>query len=215
MTKPTLLALTKPEEGVRSPEIVDDSKLLGVYNAIQRFQLGELDSTTLAHTLDTFASVIRQIMFGENSTGSYLRYPPKSIEQIVADVSNLTSVVETNSNTIVLTASETVGQFSMVKLTGPDQMGLAQANNSLNAGAVGCMLESTKLTGEPGIVAVSGKRIQGILSGATFNTKYYLDPTIPGGITTVIPLNGVQLEIGRALNATDLLLDIKIPMIRH
>lgn len=212
MTKPGLLALTKPEEGVRAPELVDDSKLQGLLNVIDRLQVGEIDSVTLADTLDTFASVIRQILSGENPSGSYLRYPTKSIEQIVADIDAIDAVV--TNNTISLMSTETIPQFSMIKLTGNSAMGLAQANISANAKSVGCMISSTKAIGEIGSVAVSGTKVDGILTGALFGTRYYLDPTTPGAITPTVPTAGVQLEIGVALNANDLLLDIKIPFIK-
>jgi hypothetical protein len=215
MNKPNLLALTKPEEGVRSPELVDDSKLLGILNAISRLQVGEMDSETLADTLDTFASIIRQLMWGENPTGSYLKYPVKSIEQIVADIDALTASTEKNDNIIQLTASEAIPQFSMIKLTGNDLMGLAVASTSANSKTIGCMVSTAKSTGEVGDVAVSGQKVEGILSGATFGDKYYLDTVNPGLITTTIPLTGVQLEVGAALNETDILLDIKIPFIKN
>lgn len=213
--KPNLLALTKPEEGVRSPDLVDDSKLLGILDTINRLQTGEMDSVTLADTLDSFASIIRQILSGENPTGSYLKYPIKSIEQIVADIDALSEASAANDNTIPLTASEPVPKFAMIKLTGNNLMGLAVASTSANAKSIGCMISSAKAIGEEGVVAVSGKKIEGILTGATFGTKYYLDPLVPGAITTVVPLTGVQLEIGAALNETDLLLDIKLPFIKN
>jgi hypothetical protein len=213
MTKPTTLALTKPEEGARSPAIVDDSKLLGLLASIDRFQVGEVDSITLADTLDTFAAILRQIISGEDLSGSYLKYPVKSIDQIATDIADINTAID-RSNTVELTATVAINQFSFIKLSGNYSMDLAVADAPINAKSIGCLIDTTKNVGETGIVAVSGKVVEGILSGATYGTKYYLDPVVAGGITTTPPTNGVLLEVGVALSETDLLLDIKRPIIR-
>ena len=210
MSKPSTLALVKPEEGVRSPEMLDDSKLLGILNTIGRLQSGEIDSITLADTLDSFAAIIRQILTGEDVAGSYLRYPAKNLRQIADEL----DAIRENEHTVLLQATQPVSQFEFVKLSGNMSMDLALADNSLNAKTLGCLVSPNVAAGNSGRVGSSGKIIQGILTGASFGTRYYLSTTIPGAITPVVPLVGVLLEVGMALNATDLLLHVMRPIIR-
>jgi len=213
MSIPGSLALIKPEEGVRKPEMVDDSVLIGLTSVIDRLQVGELDAVTLADILDTFSSVLRQILSGDDLAGSYLRYPAKSIQEIANDITSINGNIS-KLHTLQLTATEAISTFKMIRLSANDSMGLAKADISANADAIGCMIDTNKAVGETGTVAVSGKRINGILSGASFGKRYFLSTSVAGGITDVVPGPGVQLEIGRAINATDLLLDIKLPLIK-
>jgi len=210
MSEPTQLALIKPEEGVRAPELLDDSKLLGVLDVITRFQIGEIDSVDLANTLDTFAAVIRQILCGESPSGSYLKYPAKSIKEM-SDLIDSLLQQEFRINTVELTALEPISRFDFVRVAGDYAMSLAVGDAPLHARTIGCLLVEDADVGDVGVVGVSGKVIQGILTNAHFGDKYYLDTSIPGKITNVVPMTKVQLEVGSALNSTDLLLDIKIP----
>lgn len=210
MSEPSQLALIKPEEGVRSPELLDDSKLLGILDVITRFQVGEIDSVDLANTLDTFASVIRQILCGESPTGSYLKYPAKNIQQM-SDLIDSLLLQEFKVNTVDLTALEPVQLFDFVRVAGDYSMSLAVGDAPLHARTIGCLLLEDAAIGDVGIVGVSGKVVEGILTGAHFGDKYYLDTSTPGKITHVVPISKVQIEVGSALNGTDLLLDIKIP----
>lgn len=210
MGEPTFYSLAKPEEAVRSPEMVDDSKLIGILDTIDRLQTGEIDSVTLADTLDTFAAIIRQILTGESVTGSYLRYPAKNLRQIADEL----DAIRDDVNTITLTAAETIAQFKFVRLSGNNAMALALADTSLNSKTLGCLLDTQKINGESGRVGITGRTVTGILTGASFGDRYFLSTTNPGAITTVVPTLGVQLEVGMALNTTDLLLHVKMPFIR-
>lgn len=126
MSGPGNQILTKPEEAIRRPADLDDSILLGLKVLQERIQCGDLDTITIADTLNTFASIIRQIISGDDDAGSYLEAPLTNLKQLAYDMAQIGTdtwvcTVPVLRGTPLATSSSTPGQLvPFTALMGPE-----------------------------------------------------------------------------------------------
>lgn len=116
-------------------------------------------------------------------------------------------------NSLELTADGAVAQKQLVRISGANMMKPAIADSLANAEVIGCYEGASLATSEVGNISLPGGKIEGLLSGATANTSYFLSGDTAGGVTTTPPTGSgaVVLRVGKALNATDLLFVVDQP----
>ena len=104
------------------------------------------------------------------------------------------------------TATDTVAVADPVYVNGNDTVGKATANTDAKARVIG-LIRSGSGAPPQSVEVVQAGPCAGVISGATFNTPYYLQAT--GGIGTSLPGGGNRVVlIGYAKNATDLVVRI-------
>lgn len=105
------------------------------------------------------------------------------------------------------TATDAIAVGDPVYANGVDTVGKALASSNATARVLGINRLGAGAAPQS-IEVVSHGVAAGVLTGATFNTPYYLQAG--GGIGTSLPGGGTRvILIGYALNATDLFVDIK------
>ncbi len=92
-TEPADLAMIKPEEGVRKPAHIDDSVLIGISTLAERIAAGETSTISLADVINTFSSILREIIAGTDDPASYLQKPETSLNKIAEDLAELGSAI--------------------------------------------------------------------------------------------------------------------------
>lgn len=104
----------------------------------------------------------------------------------------------------------TIGQVVYVKANG--HVDLARANAAGTSRVFGVVQDASIANAASGTIKHDGV-VTG-LSGLTAGTTYYLDPSTAGAITSTAPSTVGQYvtEVGTALSATELSLDIKSPI---
>lgn len=104
------------------------------------------------------------------------------------------------------------------------QVKRGQANAKATAKVVGLVYDASVASGASGSVAQGGiltgttaqwDAVAGTTGGLVFGTYYFLDPATPGKITATPPTTAGQVNvcIGSALSATELEVDIELPIL--
>lgn len=104
------------------------------------------------------------------------------------------------------------------------QVRRGQANAKTTAKVVGLVYDSSIAAGASGSIAQTGiltgttaqwDAVAGTTGGLAFGTYYFLDPASPGKITATPPITAGQVNvcIGSALSATELEVDIELPIL--
>lgn len=105
----------------------------------------------------------------------------------------------------IATAADNLTAGQPVYISAADTVDIAQADTD-NLSFVSGLNVSPVTTGNPATIVFFGI-IPDALSGATAGTIYYLDTS--GGITTTLPSLGNIVQVGFALNSTDLFVQIQ------
>lgn len=111
-----------------------------------------------------------------------------------------------------------------VYMFGNDSFKKAQANGSTTKDVVGLVAATSIANGASGAVTIDGvmtattaqwDAVTGQTGGLTFGTRYYLDPSTSGKMTTTAPTTVGQyvVEIGVALSTTEMKVDVKSPIL--
>lgn len=109
---------------------------------------------------------------------------------------------------------------SPVYMSAADHVNLAEANAAATASVIGLVQATSINSGAAGNVQLNGVLTAttgqwdtafGTSGGLTFNTRYYLSPTVPGKGTVTAPSTVGQyvLELGIALSTTELFLTLQ------
>lgn len=137
-------------------------------------------------------------------TESQLRSALARIERAIADIVSSGTGGAGTSQTLV-TDSATVAALDVVYASSSGGVSPARADSGTTARVAGIALATTTV-GNPIVVQVDGV-VSGFV-GLTFNTIYYLSPTIAGAITATAPSTVGQYvqPVGYALSSSKLLL---------
>lgn len=124
---------------------------------------------------------------------------------------------------VTQTATPTLIAGNAVYSSGADAVSKAKADASGTKDVLGLAVAAITAAAS-GIIQCNGilvlttgqwDALAGTTGGLTFNTPYFLSPTTAGLLTSVVPTAVGQYvgEIGRALSTTELMIDIRPPIL--
>lgn len=128
----------------------------------------------------------------------------------LSDLSDTTGLLSLPSFS-TLNEAISIGQVVSISSVNNHVTKTSAAVASTTPGAIGIAMSATTGVGTESISVRLGSFIKAaVLVGATVGTNYYVDPASPGNLTTTIPSTSGQfiIKIGKATNATDLLVKI-------
>lgn len=133
-------------------------------------------------------------------------------QQLQAGDSLAGPITENNSNSLTNGDAGSHALGDAVYVSAASTVRKAQANAAATSKAV-ALATGTIANGAVGSYQTSGTL--GGLSGLTAGAIYFLDPAVAGGKTTTVPTTVGQyvVRLGTALSATELDIDIGIPIL--
>jgi hypothetical protein len=139
--------------------------------------------------------------------GDTLRETLEAIDSAIGTINTDNSMDKdtyTNDNASPITLGQAV------YISSNDSVDLAENDDDAKDDPIGLVCDASIASSADGLITTDGLA-PGVLTGATFGTKYFLDST-PGDLTTTPPAAGSGERVvfmGYAKNATDLVLRIE------
>lgn len=208
MRGPQKQVLTKPEEGVKRVELLDDGILVGITELQERIRLGELDTITIADTISTIASIIRQIISGDDIAGSYLDVPLTNLKKLATEMAQLGTDIWTCATPVLR------GTALATSKTYPGKVIPFNASMGSDYTFVGFSNDTTTEEGQQTRVCRPGFSTTTI-SGLEPSREYFIQ--VDGSISAEHPpKNATRVQsVGIAKSATELYVVYREPLFRR